>query len=137
MPCARKKRPGQRVSPNLQVHKQRGQDKKGQHGGQECEEPQHQPGLCPQKGLPGKEQEQTEKRIKGRKEKARFIKIPRKSWDASLSYYMNQKIRLCPKWEWDLLFVPECVKMNHRKTAGGNRNGSFRKFRAKESFLLF
>jgi hypothetical protein len=95
------------------------------------------PVFAPRRDCLGKNRSRQKKRIKGRKEKARFIKIPRKSWDASLSYYMNQKIRLCPKWEWDLLFVPECVKMNHRKTAGGNRNGSFRKFRAKESFLLF
>lgn len=66
-PAPERSAPAKEFLQNLQVHKQRGQDKKGQHGGQECEEPQHQPGLCPQKGLPGKEQEQTEKKNKRKK----------------------------------------------------------------------
>lgn len=77
-PAPERSAPAKEFLQNLQVHKQRGQDKKGQHGGQECEEPQHQPGLCPQKGLPGKEQEQTEKKNKRKKRKGAFHKNPPK-----------------------------------------------------------
>lgn len=83
-PAPERSAPAKEFLQNLQVHKQRGQDKKGQHEGRSVKNHNISPSLPPEGTAWERTGADKKKRIKGRKEKARFIKIPRKSWDAFL-----------------------------------------------------